>query len=48
LEWIERIKPKRAILTDMHTDMDYAVLATELPKHIVPGFDGMSFDSSTG
>ncbi|MEI8276353.1 MAG: MBL fold metallo-hydrolase [Hyphomicrobiales bacterium] len=47
LEWIERIAPKRAILTDMHTDMDYATLRAELPAHIEPAFDGMSFDIST-
>ena len=46
LEWIERIKPKLAILTDMHTDMDYAVLRATLPENIVPGFDGMQFDAS--
>ncbi len=45
LEWIARITPKRAILTDMHSDMDYATLCAELPKHIVPGFDGMQFDA---
>ena len=45
LYWIDRVKPKRAILTDMHTDMDYATLAAELPDHVVPGFDGMSFDA---
>ena len=44
LEWIARIAPKRAILTDMHSDMDYATLCAELPKHIVPGFDGMQFE----
>jgi phosphoribosyl 1,2-cyclic phosphate phosphodiesterase len=46
LEWIARIKPKRAILTDMHTDMDYATLSAELPKHIVPAFDGMQVDAA--
>ncbi len=43
LQWIERIRPKRAILTDMHTDMDYATLRDSLPDHIVPAFDRMSF-----
>jgi phosphoribosyl 1,2-cyclic phosphate phosphodiesterase len=43
LEWIARVKPKRAILTNLHTDMDYAALRAELPPHIEPGFDGMSF-----
>jgi len=43
LYWIDRIKPKRAILTNLHTDMDYAVLTADLPKHIEPAFDGMTF-----
>ena len=45
LSWIERIKPKRAILTDMHTDLDYAQLRASLPPHIEPGFDGLTFDA---
>jgi phosphoribosyl 1,2-cyclic phosphate phosphodiesterase len=43
LSWIERVKPKRAILTNLHTDMDYAALRAELPPHIEPAFDGMTF-----
>jgi len=31
----------------MHTDMDYQTLRAELPAHIEPAFDGMSFDIST-
>ena len=38
-----RIKPKRAILTNLHTDMDYDALRAELPPIVEPGFDGMSF-----
>ncbi len=45
LEWIERIKPKRAILTDMHTDMDYATLRASLPPNVEPAFDGMQFEA---
>lgn len=45
LQWIERIKPKRAILTDMHTDMDYRSLCASLPAHIVPAYDGMQFEA---
>lgn len=44
LEWIARIKPKRAILTDMHTDLDYATLRRELPPNVEPAFDGMQFE----
>ncbi|HZL30913.1 MAG TPA: MBL fold metallo-hydrolase [Pseudolabrys sp.] len=44
LAWIERIKPKRAILTNMHTDMDFATLRRELPPNVEPAFDRMQFD----
>src|SRR5690348_8649064 len=43
LAWIARIKPKRAILTNLHTDMDYASLCAELPPGVEPGYDRMSF-----
>ena len=41
LAWIDRLKPKRAVLTNMHVDLDYAVLRESLPSHIEPAFDGM-------
>ena len=43
LEWIRRLKPKRAILTNMHVDLDYETLRGELPAHVIPGYDGMTF-----
>ena len=43
LEWIAKIKPRRAILTNLHTDMDYATLCAELPPGVEPGYDRMSF-----
>jgi phosphoribosyl 1,2-cyclic phosphate phosphodiesterase len=42
LEWIARVKPTRAILTNMHVDMDYDTLIRELPPGVEPGYDGMS------
>ena len=42
LTWIERLKPRRAILTNLHSDLDYEVLRGKLPAHVVPAFDGMS------
>jgi phosphoribosyl 1,2-cyclic phosphate phosphodiesterase len=42
LTWIERLKPKHAILTNMHVDLDYATLRAELPPHVEPAFDGMT------
>ena len=41
LDWIDRAKPRRAILTNMHIDMDYETLQKELPAHIEPAFDGL-------
>jgi phosphoribosyl 1,2-cyclic phosphate phosphodiesterase len=46
LEWIERMKPKRAILTNLHTDLDYQTLCNDLPAHIRPAYDGMVLDFS--
>jgi phosphoribosyl 1,2-cyclic phosphate phosphodiesterase len=45
LEWIGRVKPKRAILTNLHTDMDYASLRAQLPPAVEPAYDGMRFTS---
>jgi len=42
LEWIDRVAPKRAVLTNMHIDLDYATLAAETPDHITPAFDGLT------
>lgn len=44
LEWIERLQPKRAILTHLHVDLDYDSLRRELPAHVEPAFDGMQIE----
>ncbi|PYG28057.1 MBL fold metallo-hydrolase [Pelagimonas varians] len=41
LEWIDRMKPRRAILTNMHIDLDYAEIEAETADHITPAYDGM-------
>lgn len=41
LAWIERLKPKRAILTHMTADLDYEALRRELPEDVEPAYDGM-------
>jgi phosphoribosyl 1,2-cyclic phosphate phosphodiesterase len=46
LQWIARVKPKRAILTNLHADLDYEALRAELPANVVPAFDGMSFEGT--
>ena len=40
-EWIARMKPHRALLTHLHSDLDYATLADELPRGVEPAYDGM-------
>jgi len=42
LRWIERIKPGRAVLTNLHADLDYDLLRGKLPDDVVPAFDGMT------
>ena len=41
LDWIERISPKRAILTNMHVDLDYDTLRRTLPENVEPAYDGL-------
>ena len=43
IELTEYLKPKKAILTNLHSDLDYNYLLKILPKNIVPAYDGMSF-----
>jgi phosphoribosyl 1,2-cyclic phosphate phosphodiesterase len=40
LDWIERLRPKRALLTHMDQSMDYRRLLDELPPGVEPAFDG--------
>ncbi|MEH6524912.1 MAG: MBL fold metallo-hydrolase [Sneathiella sp.] len=44
LKWIERLKPRRAILTNMHVDLDYQTLLKELPDGVEPAYDGMEIE----
>jgi len=41
---IKIFKPKKAILTNLHSDLDYNELKKILPKNILPAYDGMSFN----
>ena len=41
VEAIEMIKPRKAVLTHMGHELDYDILKQQLPRNIVPGFDGM-------
>jgi phosphoribosyl 1,2-cyclic phosphate phosphodiesterase len=41
LDWIARVKPRRAVLTNMHNDLDHTAVEAETPDHISAAFDGM-------
>ena len=42
IDIVKELSPKKTILTNMHSDLDYDHLKNKLSKNIVPGYDGMS------
>ena len=44
LDWLKRLAPRRAILTNMHIDLDYAGLLKMLPEGVEPAYDMLKFD----
>ena len=44
INFVKLVKPQKAILTNLHVDMDYFDLKKKLPKHIIPAFDGLNFN----
>ena len=44
LEWIARAAPRRAVLTNMHIDLDHATLTRETPDNVDVAFDGMTIE----
>jgi phosphoribosyl 1,2-cyclic phosphate phosphodiesterase len=43
LDFIDRVRPQHVVLTNMHTDIDYAELLARLPANVEPAYDGMRF-----
>src|SRR5581483_9941716 len=41
LAWIQRLKPRRTILTNLNPEFDYEALRSRLPPHVEPAYDGM-------
>jgi phosphoribosyl 1,2-cyclic phosphate phosphodiesterase len=41
LEWIAQVRPRQAVLTNMHIDMDYETIIAETPDHVTAAYDGM-------
>ena len=44
LSWIKKSGIEKAILTNMHVDLDYETVMNETPKNVEPAFDGMILD----
>jgi phosphoribosyl 1,2-cyclic phosphate phosphodiesterase len=44
LDWIARLQPRRAILTNLHVDLDYAELTARLPPGVEAAYDGLRFE----
>ena len=45
---IEAMRPRRAVLTNLHTDLDYETLRKRLPPHVTPAYDGMRIEDFYG
>lgn len=48
LELIARLRPRTAILTNLHIDLDYAETDAITPAHVKPAYDGMRIDVTAG
>lgn len=44
LGWIEQLKPKRAVVTNLHNDLDYRTLCETLPDNVIAAYDGLTLD----
>lgn len=44
VDWIARVKPRRAVLTHMDQSLDYRELSAELPAGVEPGYDGLTVE----
>jgi phosphoribosyl 1,2-cyclic phosphate phosphodiesterase len=48
LDWIARVQPKRAVLTHMHIDLDYAAVKARVPAGVEPAYDGLTVELTGG
>ena len=44
INFIKCVRPKKAILTNLHVDLDYFDLKKKLPSNIIPAYDGLCFN----
>ena len=45
LDLISLFRPKRAVLTNLSTELDYEILRNELPDNVVPAYDLMRLEA---
>ncbi len=48
LDFINKLKPARALLTNMHVDIDYATISASLPDNVSAAYDGMQISYTGG
>ena len=41
---VKKVKPKKTILTNLNSRIDYNEVKKKLPKHIIPAFDGLTLN----
>jgi phosphoribosyl 1,2-cyclic phosphate phosphodiesterase len=46
--WIERLRPRRAVLTHMNHELDYRELQRRLPPGVEPAYDGLVLELADG
>ena len=44
LAGIEQMRPRRAVVTNLHIDLDYEALRRRLPSNVEPAYDGMRIE----
>jgi phosphoribosyl 1,2-cyclic phosphate phosphodiesterase len=45
LTWVDRLRPRRTVLTHMGPDMDFSALRKRLPDGVEAGYDGMVLET---
>jgi phosphoribosyl 1,2-cyclic phosphate phosphodiesterase len=48
LGWIERLRPRQAILTNLHIDLDFTELTSRLPPGVAVAYDGLRVELQPG
>ncbi len=43
VSWIEKINPGKALITNMHVDLDYQFVDKNTPENVTPCHDGLTF-----